>query len=393
MSNKPGYMPGLDFVRVVASVAVVYHHYADWIHLDREQFATANGFNSLLVDTLHLNPTLGFAGVAVFLLISGMVITGAAFRESGPEFLARRSVRLLPALWIAVFIGWAMVSLGWLPAAIPADFDDLFLNAFLVNYLVPGTSEVLGIDWTLALQFVFYFYVIATMPLLRRWPWVPQAIAVALVSVLISVVPPSGGPPESFLRQVATFLPVLFIGQLIMLVRSGRLPMAAGVALGAMQYLLFIRADLTSETWPGNGEAYARTLAILLLVVLLASRADGKLVRARWVAWASKRTYGIFLLHIPVGIPLRRLLTPHTGYWLAMCIAIVVVLVATELLYRFVETPVADWYSKRTKARSTKPVIRQGTGGHERGRMHDHQGERPAAGDGARQVVPGAPPR
>lgn len=393
MSNKPGYMPGLDFVRVVASVAVVYHHYADWIHLDREQYAIANEFNSLLVDTLHLNPTLGFAGVAVFLLISGMVITGAAFRESGPEFLARRAVRLLPALWVAVFIAWAVVSLNLLPATLPADFDDLFLNAFLVNYLVPGTSEVLGVDWTLALQFVFYFYVIATMPLLRRWPWIPQAAAVTLVSVLISVVPPSGGPPLSFLRQVATFLPVLFIGQLIALVRSKKLPVAAGVALGAMQYLLFIRADLTSETWPGNGEAYPRTLALLLIVVLLASHADGKLVRARWVAVASKRTYGIFLLHIPVGIPLRRVLTPITGYWLAMCIAIVVVLIATELMYRFVETPVAEWYRKRGKARGTKPATRQETEGHERGRLHDHQGERSAAGDGARQVVPDAPPR
>ncbi|MEV6716561.1 acyltransferase [Lentzea sp. NPDC051208] len=363
MSNKPGYMPGLDFVRVVASVAVVYHHYADWIHLDREQYATANEVNSLLVDTLHLNPTLGFAGVAVFLLISGMVITGASFRESGPEFLARRSVRLLPALWVGVFIAWSAVSLGLLPSTLPADFDDLFLNAFLVNYLVPGTSEVLGIDWTLALQFVFYFYVIATMPLLRRWPWVPQAVAVTLVSVLISVVPPDGGPPFSFLRQVATFLPVLFIGQLIALVRSGRLPMLAGVSLGAMQYLLFIRADLTSETWPGNGEAYPRTLAILLIVVLLASRADGKLVRARWVAVASQRTYGIYLLHIPVGIPLRRLITPFTGYWLAMCIAIVVVLIATELMYRFVETPVEQWYRKRTKARSTRSAIGQGNRG------------------------------
>ncbi|MET9226977.1 acyltransferase [Lentzea sp. NPDC003310] len=392
MSSKPGYMPGLDFVRLIASVAVVYVHWADWTQLDREQYATANEIEWLLTSPLHLNERLEFVGVAVFLLISGMVISGAAFRERGPEFLARRAVRLLPALWVAVLLAWTMVSLNLLPAVIPADLGDLFLNGLLVNYLVPNTSEVLGLTWTLAVQFVFYFYVVATMPLLKRWPWVPQAVAVTVVSVLISVVPPDGGPPFSFLRQVATFLPVLFIGQLIALVKSRKLPVGAGVALGVLQYLLFIRADLTSETWPGGGDAHARTLAILVIVVLLASRADGKLVGSRWVASASKRTYGIYLLHIPIGIPLRRLLEPITGYWPAMCIAIVVVLVATELMYRFVETPVTEWYRKRTKARS-KPAIREGTRGHERGRMHDHQGERAATGDGARPVLPGAPPR
>ncbi|MCR3747130.1 acyltransferase family protein [Lentzea californiensis] len=355
MSDNKRYMYGLDLLRVIAAVAVIYNHYSNWLKLNHEDFAIATVVDAVLIRPLHLNQQLAFVGVGVFLMISGIVVTHVAFRETSAQFLLRRAVRLLPAMWVMITVAWVLVSARQLSANQRPDLGDLFLNLGLVNYSVPQTSHVLALTWTLAVQVVFYFFVAATMPLLKRWPWVPPAIAVALVSVLISVTPPQGPAPLSFVRMATTFLPVLFIGQLISLVRSKKIPVGAGIAFGVLQYLLFVRADLTSDRWP-LGEAYPRTFVFLFLVLLLATRANGALVRAKWVGEVAKRTYAIYLVHIPVGFPLLRLLTPHTGYWISVAVALIAVAVASELLHRLVEEPIAQWYRRREKRRTAKPV-------------------------------------
>jgi exopolysaccharide production protein ExoZ len=355
MSDTKRYMYGLDLLRILAALAVIYNHYSNWLKLNHEEFAVSTVVDAVLVRPFHLNQQLAFIGVGVFLMISGIVVTHVAFRETSAQFLMRRAVRLLPAMWVIITIAWVLVWTKQLSANKAPDLPDLFLNLGLLNFSVPQTSHVLAITWTLAVQVVFYFFVAATMPLLKRWPWVPPAIAVALVSVLISITPPAGPAPMSFVRMATTFLPVLFIGQLISLVRSKKLPVGAGIAFGVLQYLMFIRADLTSERWP-LGDAYPRTFVFLFLILLLATRADGALVRAKWVGALAKRTYAIYLVHIPVSFPLLRLLTPHTGYWISVAVALLAVAAAAELLHRFVEEPVAQWYRRREKARSAKPV-------------------------------------
>jgi exopolysaccharide production protein ExoZ len=356
-SSPAKYMHGLDLLRILAALAVIYNHYSNWLRLNGLDFLPAHVVDGLLTDPLHLNERLSFVGVCVFLLISGMVVTHVAFRESPSQFLGRRAARLLPAMWVMVAIAWVMVSNKWLTANRPPDGDDLVYNLLLVNFAVPGTSWVLAITWTLCVQMAFYLFVAGTIPLLKRQPWLPPAIAVVLVSVLLSVTPPESGPPASSLRMITTFLPVLFIGQLISLVRSGRLPVPAGLALGVLQYLMFIRADLTSEQWP-PGEAFPRQLLVLTLVLLIATKAEGRLVRSPWVAAMAKRTYAIYLVHIPVGFPVLGGLTPVTGYWGSIAVALVGVALAAELLHRLVELPAANWYRKREKARRERREAR-----------------------------------
>ncbi|MFI9008709.1 acyltransferase family protein [Actinosynnema sp. NPDC053489] len=342
------YLHGLDVARILAALAVIYAHYSNWLDLNGHDFPVDDVVNGLAARPLHVHERLSLFGVCVFLLISGMVVTHVAFKETSGQFLARRVVRLVPAMWVAVALGWVLVSNKVLTANRPPDLGDLPLNLALLNSFVPGASSVLAITWTLAVQLAFYLYVAATMPLLKRWPWLPPALSAALVSVLLAVVPANDGPPAQGFRMVVTFLPVLFLGQLVTLVRAGRLPAAAGVALGVVQYLLFLRADLASEVWPPIAE-FPRQLVILLLLVLLATRLDNDFVRRPWVTAVAKRTYASYLLHIPVGFPVLRWLTPVTGYWVAIAVALVAVAAASELLYRFVENPIARWFRARER--------------------------------------------
>jgi peptidoglycan/LPS O-acetylase OafA/YrhL len=353
-TSNTKYMHGLDMVRILAALAVIFTHYSNWLRLHGHDFPVSRAVDGLISTPLHLYQpiTLFGLGVCTFLLVSGMVVTQVAFKETSGQFMVRRIVRLMPAMWIVVALAWVLVSNGLLTADRQPDLDDLPLNMVLLNFFVPGMSSVLAITWTLAVQMVFYLYVAGTMPLLKRWPWLPPAMAVALVSVLLAVIPANDDPPAHGLRMVTTFLPLLFIGQLFTLVRTGRIPAAAGVVCGVMQFLLFIRADLGSEVWP-PGKEFPRQVLLLLLVVLLVSRLDNPVVRKPWVGAAAKRTYATYLLHIPLGFPLLDLLTPTTGFWVALVVALAAVAIGSELLYRFVENPIAQWFRERERQKVT----------------------------------------
>ncbi|MQA11521.1 MAG: acyltransferase family protein [Pseudonocardiaceae bacterium] len=351
---RPGhYMHGLDVLRVICSIAVVYNHLANWARLNEHGFLVADAVEGGIIGPLHLNELAGFIGVGAFLLISGVVVTHVAFAERPSQFVARRGVRLMPALWVAVLIAWLLVTNGLLSANQPADADDLWKNALLLNFSIPDSSSVLGVTWTLTVQVVFYAFLAACIPLLRRWPWLPAAIAASGISVLISFTNTVDSIPMHHLRTIVTFLPVVFIGQLVSLVRKRKINPLAGVALGAVHFWLGVRAVLTWEDTP-DGPGYARTLLLLLLILVLCSKASGRIARARWVSVLAKRTYAIYLLHVPMAFPVLRLLTPEIGFGWAILVSLLAIAVGAELLYRFVEQPIAGAYRHWERRRASR---------------------------------------
>ncbi|GAB3503633.1 acyltransferase family protein [Amycolatopsis cihanbeyliensis] len=347
------YMHGLDALRVICSFTVVYTHVAGWARMHGTEFWLAELVEGGVVGPLHLSSLLGFVGVGSFLLVSGVVVTHVGFGERPGQFLARRAVRLFPAFWIAILVGWLLIHVGVLVRPRPVTGEDLWLNLALLNFTVPGAIDVDGVTWTLTVQVVFYAFVAATMFLLRGRPWLPPAIGAALVSVLLSFTNTQDTTALVHLRTIATFLPVLFIGQLVMLTRRKEISPPLGIVLGAVHFLLAVRA---AATWPDtpNGEAYPRTLLILVLILLLCSRASGRLVRSRWVRTIADRTYAIYLLHFPLVLGTLNLLAEPIGFLPALLIGLLVLAGAVELLYRYVERPVASAYRRWERTRSRR---------------------------------------
>lgn len=135
---------GLDGVRAVAIIAVVWHHTmrADYLPM----------FNR------------GFAGVDLFFVLSGFLITTLLIREKAKfgkislrNFWARRFLRLMPAYYLLLF--------GMLGAYLVLKPDDpdtaRLINGFhiyalyLSNWFHPGANN-LGITWSLATEEQFY---------------------------------------------------------------------------------------------------------------------------------------------------------------------------------------------------------------------------------------------
>jgi exopolysaccharide production protein ExoZ len=340
------YLHGLNLLRVVASVAVIYDHLRGWFASGGQSWTFDENLSSAVLGPLRFDALVGAFGICTFFIVSGVVITYAAQREGPGRFVARRAVRIVPAMWVVLLLVWVL-ALCHVQAGVagPVDAGDLFANLTLANFFVPNQTGLDLVTWTLAVQIAYYLFVAATIPLLRRWPWLPPALAVTLVSVLLSVVGDESTPATHMLRVIITLLPILFIGQLVALVLLGRLHPLAGLAYGVLQWLLLVRGDLTSDLTPAI-PGYARMVVCIALLVIVCCRLSGGLVTARWTRGLANRTYAVFLVHVPVLYVTPHLLSTTTGTTPALLIATVATAVLADLLYRFVEVPCVRWYRK-----------------------------------------------
>jgi peptidoglycan/LPS O-acetylase OafA/YrhL len=255
----------------------------------------------------------------------------------------------LPLLWVAVAVTWLLVGENLVDAPGDPGVRDLVLGMFLLNHVVPGTVAVLGVTWTLVWQVTFYCFAAATIPLLRHRPWLAPAIGAAVLSTLMSLTSVPGSDPTGQLRLIVTFVPIIFIGQIIGLTRSGHVTPLAGVALGCVHMWLGLRAVVS---WPGahQGEFYARTLVLLVLVLILLTRANGRAARSRTLALIARRTYGIYLLHIPLVLGTLTLTADRIGFHAALALSLVVLAAGVELAHRFLDAPIASVYRRLESA-------------------------------------------
>ncbi|APU12173.1 MULTISPECIES: acyltransferase family protein [Actinoalloteichus] len=349
------YLYGLDVLRAVAALFIVYRHFMDWTATRGLPLDFRDAVNDTMA-SLRLLPNLGMVGLSSLFLISGLVISYVTEKETPGQFLARRAFRLLPAFWIAVVVSWLLVLAGFFPGGNPdmtANGNSLIGSLTLANHFLTEQNVVLPVAWTLTLQFSFYLFTAAMIRPGRGRPWLGPVIAGVIIAIALALTVETPTATLNHLRTMATFLPVLFIGQCISLVRSGRLRASAGLAVGGGHYLLFIWGGLNHETIP-YGEPVERTLLMMILLTVLLLGTSGGLARSRAVREVAKRTYSIFLIHMPVGFAVLAALSPRVGAGVAVLAAVLVSAVCAELLYRLVELPVNDWYRRRERDRAAR---------------------------------------
>lgn len=351
-TTKPGYLHGLDLLRVVGAVVIVYTHLSRWVS-GKRMHTPVGDFVNFATAPLHTRPDLDFIGVTLFLLMSGLVTTKVSFREKPTEFLRRRGVRIMPPLWAAVLLAFLIAATGLVPEMVrgeAATFGNLWKNLWFGAYFLPGAVVLLPVIWTLMIQLFFYTYTAATIPLLQRRPWLPAALGAMLISVTTSLVPQAGTGP---VRTVVAFLPLLFIGQLISLANMKKVRLDVALLLGAVHYTLYVRADLVSTGIFRPGGGYQVALLIMIMVVLLCMTADGPVVRSAVVKQLAKRTYSVYLVHMPVSFAVMTLLYKTIGPAWAVVAAFVAMCAATEGFYRLVERPLERRLARRAQRART----------------------------------------
>ena len=172
------YFPAIDVLRgFAATMVLIFHVVNHW-----------PGFPNT---GWRLFFHYGWAGVDLFFVISGFVITHSALASQAREgagfwrsFLQRRCARIVPLYMLTGLIFMLLVQ----PALVQTLDSTLLLrvlgHVFFVQNLHPLTHGALnGPSWTTAVEMQFYLLMVLIAPRLLRWHWGQFLAASVLLGV------------------------------------------------------------------------------------------------------------------------------------------------------------------------------------------------------------------
>ena len=321
----------------------------------------------------HFHPAWlpgGFAGVDVFFVISGYLITGIimrgldAGRFSLAAFYKSRARRIIPALAVLCF---TLLAAGWF-YMLPLDYSALGTHVasslgFVSNFVYWGEAGYFTANahekwllhtWSLSVEWQFYLlYPIALLILNRfvalshlRW-WV---LAGCLAGFGFCVFASYQWPEPSFYLLPTRAWELLLGGVAALFpVKLGpahqRLLEWAGLGLIGAGFVMLTEQDV----WPG----YLVLLPVLgTFAVIVAARPDSLLTSNPLSQWTGKLSYSLYLWHWPVVV-----LMNYAG-WLDVtgnvALGMTFAFVLAVASYRLVEQPTG---SARYERRGTLATL------------------------------------
>lgn len=303
----------------------------------------------------------GFAGVDVFFVISGFLITSIIHREirdgsfSIVGFYERRARRIAPALLLVSAVSIPFAVMWMLPQELNNFGKSLYaVNLFASNfmfwdqtgYFAPSTELIpLLHTWSLAVEEQFYFVFPLLLIMLRRFSaatTVKVVLALVLLSFASTQILANLDPAANFYLLPSRFWE-LGVGAMLALVGAEKLDLAKGhrellSVLGLVAIVasyVFVRESAAYPGWP--------TVPVVLgtALVLAFARGDtavGRLLSLKPLVAVGLISYSLYLWHQPVFAFARlRVIEeiPAEGY--ALLIALCFVL--AYLSWQYVEQP------------------------------------------------------
>lgn len=369
--QRPGLILDIEVLRALAVLGVIFQH------------LPGNLFPRGAIDTALAQAMAGgWVGVDLFFAISGFVIArsflpvaladspASPYRRVALRFWVARLFRLAPSAWLWLLVilllcvgynrsgvfGSLETNLYWTLAGVLNFSNYLFVQYFGVSQ--PGTSFVY---WSLSLEEQFYLCFPVLVWLFRRkLAWF--LLALVLVQLFLE-----RGLYGMMFRTDAIALGILLamydsskLMQRLKIASTGRW---ARLLLLALVALLFYLGSFTQQQLPLQVSLVAMVAAAL---VLMCSGGDDLLAgtgrASKCLLWIGRRSYAMYLIHIPVMYFLRESayraqvdLGDHALLASLVALALIVILAAAN--YRWLEMPLrlrgnalaARWFGEQRK--------------------------------------------
>jgi peptidoglycan/LPS O-acetylase OafA/YrhL len=332
----------------------------------------------------------GFAGVDVFFVISGFLITGNLLREHARtgrirlvRFYRNRLIRLAPAASATVIVT-ALVSVTVLPPldragirieAVTALFgaENLWLAWKGTDYLAVHSASAFQQFWSLGVEEQFYLVwgvlltaVLVARRLRRFLPVILAGIVVVSFATMVLVSEDSGPwaffGPHTRAWEFATGALIATLTRRVTARRSEATPLSpvvrlvragiptVGLLLIAVSYWL-----LSEEiTYPGLATLVPVIGTAMIIAPVAADSPVRRLLSSRWLTRLGDRSYSIYLWHWPImTIPVLAWDRPLT-LWESAAAVVLSVLVGW-LGHSVLEVRATAWLRPRQGRRSTLP--------------------------------------
>ncbi len=308
-------------------------------------------FHQIPAFLVRYNVSTGIFAVGLFFLISGFVIPFSLERRTLGGFVIRRFFRLYPTLWCSMAITILTVVLISGHRGFPYSGSTVATNGGLMSGYA-GRYYVDPAYWTLAIEEVFYICaaVIAWRGLLhRRTTLLALAAVLATMSLWIGNPRfPSAANPTSvdhFMLRLqlgfnSTFVIFILIGMVFHHHYRRMWGTIDSLAMGAGLVVLYYFC-LHYGPFPGKQPDvfFTCSFAALLVFIPLYVLRD-RIPYSKAADNLGEISYPLYLIHTVVGWVLLNAITKATGqFYVALPIALVVVVALAVVVHRFVEKP------------------------------------------------------
>jgi peptidoglycan/LPS O-acetylase OafA/YrhL len=338
-STGGGYLPFLDGVRAIAVILVLIEH-----------FPTRKYIRG------------GAAGVDIFFVLSGFLITGILLSEverSGTislrRFYVRRSLRLAPALLALVAIVTVVAKIANYPFALNESEVELgaqaalfyaasWLEAFRVD-LVP-----FGHTWSLSVE--EHFYLLWPAMVLMGGHFVagarrPFIVIAFLIAAAWNIYLTAWQLPNWIYYAPDARACQLLAGALVAAAPRGMLRWigAPPVAFACLACLvaIIVRPYPVGTGFPGFEVVVALAAAGIIAFLVSAESRARKLLESPPLLWIGRRSYGIYLWHIPVLFLTDAPVDGKMAVAVKLTLQVTLAILCAALSFKWIESPFLRW--------------------------------------------------
>ena len=328
------YRPEIDGLRAIAVLAVIFYH---------------AGLDCL---------SGGFAGVDIFFVISGFLITNIIYKGlsnksfSALYFYERRVRRLLPALFVMIIIISPIMFFVLVPYQLK-DYSQSILASlvYLSNVLfyfeggyfaVEASQKPLLHTWSLAIEEQYYLIFPWVLMLIYRLPFIKTITMLGMVSLgsflAMALQGNSEGSASFYLIQYRAW--ELLAGSMAAILAVNRPQIEnsvySSIGLALVLISLFITSD--SQTWPNPSTLVPVLGTVLILLFSSANHFVGKILSHTVPRQLGLMSYSLYLWHFPLFVALNVWFLGDPSWpWILGCLGLTLLL--GLLSWRYIEIP------------------------------------------------------